>query len=344
MNRLGFGLIVCVTLAGSAGVNAMAGSPSETGPREAHYRELVAQAKAGTDPVDWTDLRYSAVEQPGYDPDGLDPEHTAMEKAVAAGDWPSALDHATHVIDNNFIDAGAHVVAAAANRALGHTIEEQREIAIASGLFRSIRTGDGLSYAGAFTVIAVREEYDLLRVMHRKLVKQSLNSQGGHMYDVLDTTDLAGQNPQTYYFQFDRAWAAEARLHAPKANAAAQDGEASVGPVPVSAAANPQVVPAVPWISYPANDQMAMEYPERALVKGVAGSVTTDCVFNAEGKGTSCMIIRESPYGYGFGVAAVKLMLKFAVVDRAHFQGAHVTSTMNFKLPAGAPAPSSPAR
>ncbi len=181
---------------------------------ETKYQTLLAAAKAGVGPVDWTALRYADADRPGFVPDRPNLDRNAMFKAMNAKDWQGALDLANRVIDADFTDALAHLVVSAACRQLGRTDESAREGAIASGLLASIRTGDGKSFDTAFTVMAVREEYDLLLTMHVKLVRQSLNTHDNHQFDVMDTTDPTGA-AVTYYFQIDREWAAENRALMP---------------------------------------------------------------------------------------------------------------------------------
>ncbi len=198
-------------------VQAQDQAPAAAAPAdaEAKYQALLAAAKTGTGPVDWTALRYADADRPSYVPDAPDPNRDALIKATNRRDYPAMLDLAQKVIDKEYLDAWAHEMASAAYSAAGRTDESHRELQIAVGLFRSMRTGDGLSYDTAYTVIAVREEYDLLHISHLVMHQQSLQQHGGHTYDVLQTTDEAGQRPQTYYFQIDRVWAAENRMFTP---------------------------------------------------------------------------------------------------------------------------------
>ena len=175
---------------------------------EAKYQALLTIAKSGTGPVDWMALRYADADRPGFTPDVPNPDRKAMFQAANAQNWQGALDLANRVIDKDYTDALAHLLASSADRQLGHADDAAREAAIGNGLLASIRTGDGTSFDTAFTVIAVREEYDLLITMHLKLTRQGLNAHNGHQYDVMDTMNAAG-TAATYYFQIDREWAAE---------------------------------------------------------------------------------------------------------------------------------------
>jgi len=64
----------------------------------------------------------------------------------------------------------------------------------------------------------------------------------------------------------------------------------------------------------PGSAEMSDSYPDRAANDEVEGTVTIDCAVSASGKVTSCDILNESPKGYGFGAATVKLFIRYAKV------------------------------
>lgn len=68
------------------------------------------------------------------------------------------------------------------------------------------------------------------------------------------------------------------------------------------------------WRSLPDADAMARYYPERAHKEGLAGRAVIDCRLTAEGRAVDCKTVSETPEGYGFGEAAVKLSVTFAFV------------------------------
>ncbi len=182
---------------------------------EAHYRDLLQQAKSGG-PVDWQALRFAYADRPAFTPDSDDPDRAAMMKALGRHDWQASLDAANKVFEHNYVDGIAHRVAGIADRRLGRESEAANEMAKADGIFASIKAGqDGQSFEHAFVVIAVSEEYDVMLDMNVRPGNQSLNHHGDHTYDVIETTDAAGK-AATYYFQIDRVWAAEQRMFSPK--------------------------------------------------------------------------------------------------------------------------------
>ena len=98
---------------------------------------------------------------------------------------------------------------------LGQAGPSAREEEIGFGLIKSIQTGDGKTAESAFTVVSVAEEYSLMRVLGRRVTRQSLVRKDGHFFDVLDTVDLQGR-PSVDFFMIDRVMAAEAKAFAPK--------------------------------------------------------------------------------------------------------------------------------
>jgi TonB family protein len=68
------------------------------------------------------------------------------------------------------------------------------------------------------------------------------------------------------------------------------------------------------WRSLPDANGMARYYPERATKEGIAGRAVIDCRLTAEGRADDCKVVSETPEGYGFGEAAVKMSVIFAFV------------------------------
>jgi hypothetical protein len=179
---------------------------------EAHYQQLLAEAKAATGSVDWRALRYAYAGRPAFTGNqDDDADRDAMFKAANSGDWQAAQAAAQRAVDTMYVDGMAHIMLAVAYDHLGKTAEADREGPIGQGLLDSIETGDGLSYGTAWTVITVAEEYDFLYYIGLKPGQQSLSEHDGHMFDVLEAADDKG-NSTTYYFNIDREWDAEARM------------------------------------------------------------------------------------------------------------------------------------
>jgi TonB family protein len=76
-------------------------------------------------------------------------------------------------------------------------------------------------------------------------------------------------------------------------------------------AAPPQPVTKASWLKTPNGDDMLEVYPSKAFANGLAGQATLVCQVDASGSLKDCFVIDESPAGYGFGDAALKLSSKF---------------------------------
>jgi hypothetical protein len=180
------------------------------GASEARYQSLLAAAKAGDQPIDWAALRLAYADSAEFDLMGsrTDEARTAMFQALNAADYKAALVQAGKVIDQDYVDIDAHVVADLADQRLGEAAAAKRQHDIVLGLLRSVRTGDGSTPATAFSVISVGEEYAVMRAFAMKVTSQALIRDGGHSYDQLNVTDSDGK-PRSFFFLIDRVLAAE---------------------------------------------------------------------------------------------------------------------------------------
>ncbi len=197
-----------LSLAASAGADVAPQDP------EARYQALLAAAKAKAPDADWAELRLAYAARPGFRVLSRSAARRQMLQAANASNCKEALSSARAAIEEDYVDADAHFVAAFCEDAAGDAAGAQLDRAIAVGLIRSIQTGDGLSAATAFTPITVDEEYALMRALGQKVQDQDLVQQGGHAYDVLHTVSDKGER-RIYWFAIDRVLAAESAALAP---------------------------------------------------------------------------------------------------------------------------------
>jgi len=93
------------------------------------------------------------------------------------------------------------------------------------------------------------------------------------------------------------------------------------------------------WDRKPSGDDVARYYPDRALRQEVDGRATISCSVKANGTVTGCVVVSESPEGYGFGDAAIKLSSRFRMkpkrVDGSPVEGGTVRIPIVFRAPEG---------
>ena len=65
------------------------------------------------------------------------------------------------------------------------------------------------------------------------------------------------------------------------------------------------------WLDRPSGADLARLYPRRAAEDLISGEVTMQCIAQASGFLTDCMVISEDPAGVGFGEATLALSSEF---------------------------------
>jgi protein TonB len=89
------------------------------------------------------------------------------------------------------------------------------------------------------------------------------------------------------------------------------------------------------WLSRPGAREFERFYPARARDRGKEGRVTLDCIVAADGA-IGCRIVQETPEGWGFGQAALKIAPAFRIApqmeDGRPTAGGTVRVDLNFRL------------
>lgn len=91
------------------------------------------------------------------------------------------------------------------------------------------------------------------------------------------------------------------------------------------------------WIRQPTADQMMRAYPDRAIDLRIAGSVSLNCLVEANGTVSGCAVASETPAGQGFGRSAQQLSRYFRVSPRTVNgapEGSRVAINLRFVPPA----------
>lgn len=103
---------------------------------------------------------------------------------------------------------------------------------------------------------------------------------------------------------------------------------------PPGAPQRPSGIIRAPWKTLPTGDQINRVYPKRAMQDEAEVRVVLRCIVNEAGKLDSCIIVSETPAGYGFGEAVMKLIKYFSMekttADGIPVAGATVTIPLRF--------------
>ena len=166
------------------------------------YADLVAKVKAGDKTVDFRELRVAYADTFGG-PD-TDSQKKAMTAALNSKNFEEAIKNADVVLGGDYADMDAHFAEYIANRELHRAEQADFHKFVLQGLLDSItHSGDSKTFQTAYEVIAVHEEYVILRFMGLMPSKQSTAEKNGHSYDVLEAVDPKTNEKVTLYFNID---------------------------------------------------------------------------------------------------------------------------------------------
>lgn len=192
------------------------GTASAASDATARYRALVERLKNADWTVDLGDLREAYTETPDYRATMMG-MYQQLWRPLSAGDFPAALKVAEAVLERNYVEVNAHMVAFFAHTQLGNPARAAFHRAVSDGLLRVIMAGgDGSTAGTAWKVIDISEEYAVMRALNVTMQSQALQmNPDGPKLDVLRVLDNRTKAERTLYFNVDRSMAAMTR---PKTN------------------------------------------------------------------------------------------------------------------------------
>ena len=174
---------------------------------KSRYALLVERLRGGDSSIDFTLLRTSFMESPEFEVSkglDLDQQKKAAFAALSSRDFRTAVQVAGAILGASFIDMDAHFVKYIAHGEIRETEQAKFHKMVFTRLLKSITdSGDGKSPATAYHVISIAEEYALMRVFRRVLIRQHLLREGGHAYDQMEVKDLNSGVTATLYFNVD---------------------------------------------------------------------------------------------------------------------------------------------
>ena len=191
-------------------------APAAT-PADSSYSRLVDRLKAGDRTVDFTELRMAFTETPAYIGTMMG-FYRPLWNTLNSRDFEGALKVVETVLQLNYAEPNAHMVASIAHGQLGRQQESQFHRFVADGLLRSVMAqGDGKTEQTAYHVIDVSEEYAVFRALNLTPKGQgaSIPKDGEPILDRMTVVDNQKKEERTMYF------AVENKLSLAKKRAAA---------------------------------------------------------------------------------------------------------------------------
>jgi Domain of unknown function (DUF4919) len=162
---------------------------------------MVQAVKVGDLSINFADLRMKYAASPDYEPEGFSDETKDMYRKLNSKDYQGAVKTANAVLEKQYVNIDAHMVASAAYAGLNDEEQAALHHNIAVGLLRSIlESGDGASTATAYKVIAIAEEYSLMRAEGWLPGKQSYLQENKKSYDKMEMRDAKSGTTITKYF------------------------------------------------------------------------------------------------------------------------------------------------
>lgn len=169
---------------------------------DASFAKLWEQAKEAPEKADYKAIRAAFVKTSKYQPYGImTKEFDVVKKAIKSKDIPAAIAGMDVILEKKPLDVDAHIQAAFLHSEGGDKKIEEMHKSLAAGLAKAIVEGHkGVSFDDAIPVIAVDEEYFVLKILKFQSKGHSLREHEGRRYDVhnVESPDFPG-NREVYF-------------------------------------------------------------------------------------------------------------------------------------------------
>lgn len=201
-------------------VIAMLSAPVMYAQEPSAYGQLVERLKSGDRTVDFTELRMAFTETANYNGMMMG-VYRQLWNPLNAKDFEGALKVVDLVLQRNYAEPNAHMVAAIAHSQLGRQEESQFHRFVAESLVRSIMSqGDGKTQETAYRVIDISEEYAVFRMLGLSPRSQGASApkDGEPIVDTMTLIDNRTKEERVMYFAVEnRASLAKKRAAAAQA-------------------------------------------------------------------------------------------------------------------------------
>jgi len=171
------------------------------------YSEFVKKLEAGETNIDYRRFRESFIESKQFKMKGRS-DYDSLKKAVHREmknkNYPEIIKTTKSMLSIDYTSMFAHKILQQTYKILGDTVNKNKYHDIEFGLLKSIlNSGDGKSCATARHVIQIEEEYFILDMIGAKLIKQSIENDGGLCDKMKVKTD---KGKKTYYFEVTKVF------------------------------------------------------------------------------------------------------------------------------------------
>jgi len=169
------------------------------------YEELLAAAQADPLQADYHALRMAFARSDAYQPYARDAQLVArMYDALRADELGEALAAIERLLEQNPLDVEAHLAAHSTYAQRGNSERAAYHRAFGAGLLDAIiRSGDGRSFATAYVVLDIAEEYLVLRLRGLRAAMQALLHHEDHWYDMIKIEPPTPDGDDRVYFNID---------------------------------------------------------------------------------------------------------------------------------------------
>ncbi|HEX7183038.1 MAG TPA: DUF4919 domain-containing protein [Thermoanaerobaculia bacterium] len=200
---------------GAAGEPPVKDAKAEEASPQQEYQALLERVKKSDASVDFKRMRWLQTQLDSYDPYGASREHPMA--AFRAGEVAQAKMLAEGILAENYLHLESHLAAAAVADQRGDAAAAAHHKYVAQGVLDSIlQSGDGKTLDTAFQVIALSEEYAVMRHFGLRITEQALvHGGGGHSYDLLKGEDPESGSIRDVYFNIDPIMSALAKKFSP---------------------------------------------------------------------------------------------------------------------------------
>jgi uncharacterized protein DUF4919 len=173
------------------------------------YSKFVKQLETGDTNIDYKEFRESFLESDQFKTAGkqqsdLGALRKEMHQLMKKSQHSEIIDVANKMLSIDYTDMEAHKILRQTYKILGDSSNEKKHQDIEFGLLNSIvKKGDGKTCQTAWPVIQITEEYFILQMIGAKVLKQSLDNNGG-LCDKMEVQTNEGN--KTYYFEVSKVF------------------------------------------------------------------------------------------------------------------------------------------